>query len=70
VSTHFLTTPLGRILSVNQPNLSSSDISSNIDPKNVIMVTLDEISEDQRKAFEAHRRAVEERRKAVEAWEL
>jgi hypothetical protein len=70
VSTHFLTTPLGRILSVNQLNLSSSDISSNIDPKNVIMVTLDEISEEQRKAFEAHRQATEERRKAKEAWEL
>jgi hypothetical protein len=47
-------TPLGRILSVNQPNLSSLDMSSDIDPKNVIVVTLEEILEEQRMAFEAH----------------
>jgi hypothetical protein len=39
-------------------------MSSEIDPKNIIMVTLEEISEQQRKAFEVHRQAVEERRKA------
>jgi hypothetical protein len=31
---------VGKILSDNQSNLSSSDMSSEIDPKNVIMVTL------------------------------
>jgi hypothetical protein len=67
VSTYFVATPLGRILLVNQPNLSSSDMSSEIDPKNVIMVTLDEISKEQRKAFETHRQAAKERRKAEEA---
>jgi hypothetical protein len=51
---HTLATPLGKILSVNQPNLSSSDMSFEIDSKNVIMVTLEEISEEQRKAFKAH----------------
>jgi hypothetical protein len=54
MSTHFLATPLGKILLVNQPNLSSSDMSSEIDPKNVIMVTLEEISEEQCKAFGVH----------------
>jgi hypothetical protein len=70
VSTHFLATPLGRILSVNQLNLSSSDISSEIDLKNVIMMTLEEVPKEQCKAFEAHRHATEERRKAEEALEL
>jgi hypothetical protein len=55
VLTHFLVTLLGKILWVNQPNLSSSDMASEIDPKNVIMVTLEEIPEEQRKAFKAHR---------------
>jgi hypothetical protein len=41
-------------------------MSSEIDPKNVIMVTL----EEQRKAFEAHRPAAEEHRKTEEAQEL
>jgi hypothetical protein len=45
-------------------------MSSEIDPNNVIMVTLEEIPEEQRKAFEAHRQAAEERRKAKVAWEL
>jgi hypothetical protein len=70
VSTHFLATPLGKILSVNQPNISSSDMSFEIDLKNVIMVTLEEIPEEQRKVFEAHRQAVEEHRRAEEAREL
>jgi hypothetical protein len=70
VSTHFLATPLGKILSVNQPNISSSDMSLEIDLKNVIMVTLEEIPEEQRKVFEAHRQAVEEHRRAEEAREL
>jgi hypothetical protein len=70
VSTNFLATPLEKILSVNQLNLSSSDMSSDIDPKNVIMVTLEEIKEEQCKAFEAHRKATEEHRKAEEAREL
>jgi hypothetical protein len=69
VSTHFLVTPLGKIVSVNQPNLSSSDMTFEIDPKNIIMVTLEEIPEEQCKALEAHRRAVEERRKVEEARE-
>jgi hypothetical protein len=45
-------------------------MSIEIDPKNVIMVTLEEIPEEQRKAFEAHRQAAEERRMVEEAWEL
>jgi hypothetical protein len=70
VSTHFLATPLGKILSVNQPNISSSDMSFEIDLKNAIMVTLEEIPKEQRKVFEAHRQAVEEHRRAEEAREL
>jgi hypothetical protein len=42
------------ILSANQPNQSSSDMSFEVDPKNVIMVTLEEIPEEQRKVFESH----------------
>jgi hypothetical protein len=45
-------------------------MSSEVDPKNIIMVTLDEIPEEQRKAFEAHRKSTEERQKAEEVWEL
>jgi hypothetical protein len=45
-------------------------MSSEIDPKNVIMVTLEEIPEEQCKAFKVHRHATEERRKTEEAWEL
>jgi hypothetical protein len=42
-------------------------MSSEIDPKNVIMVTLEEIPEEERKAFETHQQATEECRKAEEA---
>jgi hypothetical protein len=70
VSTHFLVTSLGKILSVNQPNLSSSDMSFEIDSKNVIMMTLEEIPEEQGKVFEVHQQATEERRKAEEARKL
>jgi hypothetical protein len=63
-------TLLGKIVSVNQLNLSSSAMSTEIDPKNVIMVTLEEIPEQQCKAFEAHRQATEKRRKVEEAQEL
>jgi hypothetical protein len=66
VSTHFLATLLERILLVNQPNISSSDMSFEIDLKNVIMMALEEISEEQRKAFDARRLATGERRKAEE----
>jgi hypothetical protein len=45
-------------------------MSSDIDPKNVIVVTLEEILEEQRMAFEAHWQTTEEHRKAEEAWEL
>jgi hypothetical protein len=45
-------------------------MSFEIDPKNVIMVTLEEVPKEQRKAFEAHRQAAEERRKTDEAREL
>jgi hypothetical protein len=45
-------------------------MSSEIDPKNVIMVTLEEIPKGQHMVFEAHRQAVEECRKAEEAREL
>jgi hypothetical protein len=34
-------------------------MSSEIDPNNVIMVTLEEIPKEQRKAFEVHRQAAE-----------
>jgi hypothetical protein len=67
VSTYFLATPLGKIVWVNQPNLSSSAMSIEIDLKNAIMVTLEEIPEEQRKVFEAHRQATEERREVEEA---
>jgi predicted transcriptional regulator len=70
VSTYFLVTPLGKIVSVNQSNLSSSNMTSKIDPKNIIMVTLEKILEEQRRAFEAHQQVVEECRKVKEAWEL
>jgi hypothetical protein len=53
-----------------QSNLSSSDMCSEIDPKNVIMVTLEEILEEQHKTFEAHRQAAEEHRKTKEVREL
>jgi hypothetical protein len=69
VSTHFLATPLEKILSTNQPNLSSSVMSFEVDLKNVIMVTLEKIPEEQRKAFEAQEgrcdTAGEEQRKAT-----
>jgi hypothetical protein len=45
-------------------------MSFEVDPKNVIMVTLEEILEEQSKAFEAHYQATEEQRKAEEAREL
>jgi hypothetical protein len=69
VSTHFLA-PLGKILPVNQSNLSFSVMSFEVDLKNVIMVTLEEIPEEQCKTFKTHRQAAEERRKAEEAREL
>jgi hypothetical protein len=68
--THFLVTPLGKIVSINQLNLSSSAMSTEIDSKNVIMVTLEEIPEQQCKAFEAHRQAAKKRRKVEEAQKL
>jgi hypothetical protein len=55
VSTYFFATPLGKIVSVNQSNISSSNMSFKVDPKNVIMETLEEILEEQRKAFEVNR---------------
>jgi hypothetical protein len=70
VSTYFLATPLGKIFSDSQSNLSSSDMSSEIDPKNVIMVTLEDIPEEQRKAVEVHRQAAEECRKVEEVQKL
>jgi hypothetical protein len=45
-------------------------MSFEIHLKNIIMVTLDEVPEEQRKAFEAHRKTAEEHRKAHEAREL
>jgi hypothetical protein len=41
-----------------------------VDPKNIIMVTLEEIPVEQHKAFKAHRQAAEERGKVEEAREL
>jgi hypothetical protein len=63
-------TPLGKIVLDNQPNLSSSAMSTDIDLKNVIMVTLEENPEEQRKAFEAHEQAAKEHRKVEEVQEL
>jgi hypothetical protein len=51
VSTHFLATLVGKIFLVNQPNMSCSYMSSKIDLKNIIMVTLELILGDQYKAF-------------------
>jgi hypothetical protein len=45
-------------------------MSFKIDPKNIIMVTLEEISEERRKVFKTHRQAIEECRKTEEAREL
>jgi hypothetical protein len=45
-------------------------MSFEVDLKNVIMVTLEEIPEEQCKTFKTHRQAAEERRKAEEAREL
>jgi hypothetical protein len=45
-------------------------MSSEIDPKNDIMLTLEDIPEEQRKAIEARHQAIEERRKAKEVQEL
>jgi hypothetical protein len=41
-----------------------------IHPKNIIIVTLEEIPNDARKAFEEHQRIPKERREAVKAKEL
>jgi hypothetical protein len=43
---------------------------SKIDPNNIIMVTLEEILEEQRKAFKVHRQAAEKRNKVEEVREL
>jgi hypothetical protein len=43
---------------------------SKIDPNNIIMVTLEEILEEQRKAFKVHRQAAEKRKKVEEVREL
>jgi hypothetical protein len=45
-------------------------MSFEIDSKNVIMMTLEEIPEEQGKVFEVHQQATEERRKAKEARKL
>jgi hypothetical protein len=45
-------------------------MSCEIDPKNAIMVTLEEIPEEQRRASEVHWQAAKECRKAEEAREL
>jgi hypothetical protein len=45
-------------------------MSFEIDPKNVIMVTLEEIPEQQRKTFKMQWQAAERRRKVEEMWEL
>jgi hypothetical protein len=60
----------GGISLVNQSNCSSPNMSSEIDPKNDIMLTLEDIPEEQRKAIEARHQAIEERRKAKEVQEL
>jgi hypothetical protein len=44
-------------------------MSSEIDPKNIIMVTLEDIPEEQRKVFEAHQQVAKEHRNIEEAWE-
>jgi hypothetical protein len=45
-------------------------MSSEIHLEEIDMVTLEEVLEDARKAFDEHRRAAEERRRATEAKEL
>jgi predicted RNase H-like HicB family nuclease len=42
-------------------------MSFEIHPKNIVMTTLEEVSEEARRAFEAHHKAAEEHRKVVEA---
>jgi hypothetical protein len=45
-------------------------VSSEIHPKNIIMVTLEEVPEDTRKVFDSHRKAVEKHREMNKAREL
>ena len=45
-------------------------MSSEIHLKNIVMVTLEEVSEDARKAFEEHQKIAEERREAAKARQL
>jgi hypothetical protein len=53
-----------------KPNQSFPMMSSEIHLEEIDMVTLEEVLEDARKAFDEHRRAAEERRRATEAKEL
>jgi hypothetical protein len=51
-------------------NQSFPVMSYEVHLEDIAMVTLEEVQEDARKAFEQHRRVVEERRRATEAKEL
>jgi hypothetical protein len=42
-------------------------MSSEIHPKNIVMVTLEEVPEEACRVFEAHHKAAEDHRKVVEA---
>jgi hypothetical protein len=53
-----------------KPIQSFPMLGSKIHLEEIDMVTLEEVPEDARKAFEEHRRAAEERRRATEAKEL
>jgi hypothetical protein len=71
VSTHFLVTPLEKIVQANlNMNQSSSTISPKIHSKDITMTTLEKVPEDASKAFEEHMRAAEERRKVAKIKEL
>jgi hypothetical protein len=62
---------MGKVLQANtQLNRSSPHMSFKINPKNIIMMTLEEVLGDARKAFKAHHKAAEKRRNVEEAWEL
>jgi hypothetical protein len=53
-----------------KPKQSFPMMSSKIHLEDIAMVTLEEVPEDARKAFEEHQRAAEERRRVIETKEL
>jgi hypothetical protein len=64
-------TSLRKVLqATSQLDQSSPPVSSEIHPKNIIMVTLEEVPEDTRKVFASHRKAIEKHREMNKAREL